>query len=144
MAQTLKSLVQDIFAHHDDYKIQLLKNWSDILGTLNAKVCLEKIEGDCLVLGVTDSCWMQELYMLSPLLLTTINEKLDSPRIKYLRFKKIGIRTNVARPTIKRSSYDFFVEKPLTRTESMALTHIKDPELKRALEKFLRRCQKEN
>lgn len=143
MAQTLKSLVKDIFANQDDYKITLLKNWSDILGTLNAKVRLEKIEGDSLVLAVTDSCWMQELYMLSPLLLSMINQKLDSPRIKYLRFKKAGIRTQKALKNPLRSGGEPFIEKPLTTGQIEALKQIMDPELKRCLERFLRRCQKE-
>jgi hypothetical protein len=143
MAYALKSLVQNIFTDQDNWKIKLLKNWPDILGHLNTKVHLEKIEHDCLVLGVNDSCWMQELYMLSPLLLTTINKKLDSPRIKSLRFKKVGIRKEITKRAPKRT-FDPFITKPLSRKEEEALTLIKDPELSRSLKDFLRRCQQES
>ena len=143
MAQSVKSLVQNIFANQDNWKIQLLKNWPDILGHLNTKVHLEKIEDDCLVLGVSDSCWMQELYMLSPLLLATINKKLDAPRIKSLRFKKVGIRKQITKRAPKRR-FDSFVTKPLTPKEERALTHIKDPELSASIKDFLRRCQQES
>ena len=143
MAQSVKSLVQNIFADQDNWKIKLLKNWPDILGHLNTKVHLEKIEDDCLVLGVSDSCWMQELYMLSPLLLSTINKKLDAPRIKSLRFKKVGIRKQVIKRAPKRR-FNPFVTVPLTPKEERALAHIKDPELSASIKDFLRRCQQES
>ena len=35
---------------------------------------------------------MQELYLLSPLLIKTINEKLDQPHIKEIRFKQVSLK----------------------------------------------------
>lgn len=138
----MKSLVQNIFKEQDNWKIRLLKIWPEVLGHMNTKIHLEKIEDDCLVLGVSDSCWMQELYMLSPLLLATINKKLDVPRIKHLRFKKVGIRNrSVKLPATRRR--DPFIITPLSPKEELALTRIKDPELSNYLKDFLRRCQQE-
>lgn len=142
MAQSVKSVVQHIFSNQDNWKIRLLKNWPEILGHLNTKVHLEKIEDDCLVLGVSDSCWMQELYLLSPLLVATINKKLDVPRIKSLRFKKVGIRKQITKRARRRTSS--FIEKPLTPKEQQALEQIKDPELSARIKSFLHRCRQED
>lgn len=142
MAQPIKQLIHSVFDQPDNWKIDLLRNWDTIIGNLNTKVYLEKITDDTLVLGVTDSCWLQELYMLSHVILQVINEKLDRPRIKQLRFKKIGIR-----PT-KKGAYTKpaprkINKRPLTSKEKLALTSIKDPQLQQALEDFLIRCYQE-
>jgi hypothetical protein len=142
MTKTMKSLVQNIFAHQDNWKIKLLQNWPDILGNLSTKVHLEKINDDSLVLGVADSCWMQELYMLSPLLLRTINKKLDAPRINSLRFKKVGIKKEKKQKTYVRKK-QHFIAPPLLPKEQQALKKIKDPALSAAIQNFLRRCQQE-
>ncbi len=143
MTKTIKSLVQNILVDQHNWKLQLLQNWPTILGHLNTKVHLEKIHDDTLVLGVSDSCWLQELYMLSPLLLRTINKKLDAPRIKSLRFKKVGIKrqTHKKATVVKRHSYK---EVPLTHKQEEALHNIKDPALRIAMSDFLRRCQQES
>lgn len=143
MTKTIKSLVQNMLIEQDNWKLKLLQHWPTILGNLNTKVHLEKINEDSLVLGVSDSCWLQELYMLSPLLLQTINKRLDSPRIKSLRFKKIGIKKQVAKKATapKRLSCKMV---PLTAKEQQALLNIKDPALRRAISDFLRRCQQES
>jgi flagellar biogenesis protein FliO len=142
MAQPIKQLIHSVFDKPDNWKIDLLRNWDTIIGNLNTKVYLEKITDDTLVLGVTDSCWLQELYLLSHVILQVINEKLDRPRIKQLRFKKIGIRP------VKKAAYTApkpraRVQRPLTSKEKQALTNIKDAQLQQALEDFLIRCYQE-
>ncbi len=139
----MKRLLHDLFDHQENWKITLLKNWPDILGNLSTKVHLEKINNDSLVLGISDSCWLQELYMLSPLLIRTINKKLDEPRIKSLRFKKVGIKKETKKRAVKRKKAPF-IAPPLSPKEKKALTSIKDPDLHREIQAFLRRCQQEN
>ena len=90
MARPIKNLLTSFLKTEKNWKIQLLKNWPDIIGTLGSKTQLEKIGETTLTLSVQDSCWLQELYLLSPILLKTINQKLDRPRIKRLRFKQAG------------------------------------------------------
>lgn len=143
MTKHIKTLLETIIVDQSNWKLQLLQHWPTMLGNLNTKVRLEKIENDMLVLGVSDSCWLQELYMLSPLLLQTINKKLDSPRIKSLRFKKIGIKKEEQKKEI--------VAQPLSCTllrlspqETKALQTVKDLELRTALTDFLRRCKQES
>jgi hypothetical protein len=143
MAKQIKNLLATIFDHKDNWKLQLLQHWPTILGNLNTRVHLEKINDDHLVLGVADSCWLQELYMLSPLLIQTINKKLDVPRIKSLRFKKIGIQKEkeIKAQPAKRLSCKTV---PLSVKEQQALHRIEDPELRTAIAAFLRRCQQES
>ena len=142
MAQPIKQLIHSVFDQPDNWKIDLLRNWDGIIGNLNTKVYLEKITDDTLVLGVTDSCWLQELYLLSHVILQVINEKLDRPRIKQLRFKKIGIRP-VKKQTYTKPKPRTHTKRPLTNKEQHALTSIKDPQLQQALEDFLIRCYQE-
>jgi flagellar biogenesis protein FliO len=139
----IKNIVADIIKSSNSettWKTIIMQNWQEIMGSLAGKIFIEKITNDTIVLGVTDSCWMQELHMLSDVLKTKINNSLDKPRIKTLQFKysskKINraqkIKTNVPLP------YEF---KPLTVQEEHALTNIKDTELSQALMRFLQKCQ---
>jgi len=142
MAQQLKNLLHSILNTQDDWKIQLLSNWPSIIGNLHTKVKIEKIKGDILVLGVYDSCWLQELYLLSSVLLKTINAKLDQPRIKQLRFKKIGIQKRKKVKKVERQRRTYKKVSP-TLKEQKALEKIEDPQLSAALKDFLVRCYQE-
>ena len=87
-----------------------------------------------------DACWMQELYTLSPLLISSINKALDKPYIKQLRFKRAGIRPQkIVHPQEQRS---YIVRKSivLTGREEKALAAIKDKQLAQAMKDFLIRC----
>lgn len=142
MAQQIKNLIHSVFDQPDNWKIDLLRNWDAIMGNLNTKVYLEKITDDTLTLGVTDSCWMQELYLLSNVLLRVINEKLDKPRIKQLRFKKIGIKKE-KKQSHTQPKPQKQITRSLTSKEKQALTNIKDTQLQKALQDFLIRCYQE-
>ena len=80
--------------------------------------------------------------MLSNVILRVINEKLDRPRIKQLRFKKIGIRPE-KKSTYTKPKPRVHIKRALTPKEKSALTHIKDPQLQQELENFLIRCYQE-
>lgn len=142
MTQKIDSLIEKLFSQEQGWHIQLLRNWNAIIGPLHAKVQLEKIENDTLILGVFDSCWLQELYLLSPLLLRTINQKLDQPRIKQLRFKKIGTtKKQEAKQKVVAKTKCTVVE--LSAHEKQALNKIKDVQLQQVLKDFLIRCYQE-
>lgn len=142
MIKNIKDLLPGLLQHQDNWKLQLLSSWPTIFGPLSSKVHLEKIHDDTLVLGVQDSCWLQELYLLSAVLLKTINETLDAPRIKHLRFKTIGIKKSSQPQQQKR------IPVPqrkviLSANEQRALLNIKDEQLRSALKDFLIRCYQE-
>jgi len=142
MAHQLKKLLPTIFNQHNDWKFKLLTNWPSIVGNIETHVRLEKIDHDTLVLSVQDSCWLQELYLLSPLLIKTINKTLDEPRIKYLRFKTAGVQYKKKR---KENKQDTPVIKKvvLNKKEEEALNMVEDEQLKKVLKSFLIRCYQE-
>jgi hypothetical protein len=119
------------------WQMYLLANWNTIIGKLRTKVKLEKIQDDTLVLGVYDSSWMQELYLLSNVLIHTINSKLDKPRIKKIKFKKAE-RSKLKKHEIQPIKTSRKVE--LSCKEIGALKNIKDEELSEVLKNFLIRC----
>lgn len=142
MTKTIQQLLSFITAKTENWKLQLLQQWPSIIGDLSDRVTLESIDKDVLVLGVFDSSWLQELYILSPVILKTINASLDQPYIKRLRFKQVArkkrkemISNNQVTQPIKSI--------PLTKKEAYALTRIEDEALRTALKKFLFRCQQE-
>ena len=142
MAADLKELLQTLINPKNNWKTDLLFRWRDIIGSLHSKVRIEKIYDDVIVLGVIHSCWMQELYLLSPLLIKTINEKLDQPYIKEIRFKQMGAKKskkNSSAPTITKKSKAV----TLTKEDERTLAQIADPTLREVLKAFRIRCYQE-
>lgn len=142
MAIDLKELLHVLINPEKNWKTDLLYRWNDIIGSLNSKVRIEKIYDDTLILGVFHSCWMQELYLLSPLLIKTINEKLDQPYIKEIRFKHVGLKNlkkNISTPTAVKKKKEII----LTKEDERTLAKIADPALRNALKAFRMRCYQE-
>jgi hypothetical protein len=141
--EKIANLIPLIFQEEHQWKYQLLSNWKNIFGSMSNKVFLERINKDVLVIAVNDACLMQELYTLSPLLLTSINQVLDKPYIQHLRFKRAGIRPqkkSLPRNHIPLVPHSAIV---LTSREVKVLSVIKDPQLAQALKDFLIRCHRE-
>jgi len=142
MALRLKELLHTLIRPEKNWKTNLLYQWHDIIGSLHSKVRIEKIYDDTLILGVFHSCWMQELYLLSPLLIKTINEKLDQPYIKQIRFKHVGLKE-----LHKKSSPHYSAKKKknaeLTKDDEHTLAKIADPALRNVLKAFRIRCYQE-
>lgn len=141
MAVYLKDLLNKIVHPEKNWKTNLLYQWHDIVGSLHSKVRIEKIYDDTLILGVFNSCWMQELYLLSPLLIKTINEKLDQPYIKQLRFKYVNIK--ISKKNSKTSHTKKNKDIKLTKEDERTLAKITDPTLRDALKAFRMRCYQE-
>lgn len=142
MARILKNVLRSVLKTGSSWKTDLLHNWPEIIGDLGSKVRLEKIHGETLVLSVADACWLQELYLLSPILLKAINEKLDQPRIKRLRFKQAGTKKRTRTQHIHTRKKQL-KDVTLSQKECAALTKVSDPQLSSALRRFLVRCYQE-
>ena len=142
MSKAIKDLVPLILRDQDNWKITLLRNWPTIFGPLSERVSLERIQDDTLILGVQDSCWLQELYLLSAMLLKTINQQFDTPRIKQLRFKTVGNKKTASPPKQTKKIWPTKVVT-LNPKETHALKNIKDEQLAAALKNFLIRCYQE-
>ncbi len=130
MTSHIKTLLQPFFqSNNQPWKLNLLKKWPEIVGQLASKVTIEKIYAESVTLGVYDSCWMQELYLLSPTLVETINRNLDQPRIKQVRFKLIGKKEQKKKKSTTPKHKDEPKTITLTSTEQKALERIADPEI---------------
>lgn len=149
MATSLKNLLQTIVPAQSSWKTDLNRNWKQVIGHLSDHVHLLKIYENALVLGVKDSSWLQEMYLLSPLLIETINKSLDKPRIIKLHFKNVGDgehipqhqktppkENKVAQPKARK-------ERALTTFEQKTLDQIEDPEMRKALKELLLTCYQE-
>lgn len=143
MATAIKDLISTVM-HKDksDWRYYLLNNWQTIIGPIHTRICLEKIQNDILVIGVYESHWMQELYLLSNLMIGNINKHFDEPKIKGLRFKLIELKGHV-KTKIKEINVQDDSYTPLTHAQKIALIKINDNELKEFLSSFWQRCVRE-
>ncbi len=142
MATAIKKILDTLLSNQDNWQLQLLSHWPTIIGSMKSNVQILKIYEDTLVIGVLDSCWLQELYLLTPLLLRQINEKLDKPRIKNLRFKALGIKEKTTRKNTGNRTCSI-KQVHLSLQEKQHLASIKDEQLREALQHYLYRCQRE-
>ena len=142
MTTTIKTTLDTFLNQQNSWQIQLLKNWATIVGSFKTNVQLLKIYEDTLIVGVQDSCWLQELYLLSPLLIQTINSTLDTPRIKNLRFKTVGLSNKKIR---RKDNQKKFIKKEvaLSPRELLTLASIKDEQLRLVLREYLIRMYQE-
>ena len=148
MATSLKDLLHDIVPHQVSWKAQLQQDWSTIVGHLAQHVQLLKIYENALLLGVKDSSWLQEMYLLTPLLLETINKSLDKPRINKLHFKNVGegehiTQPSTLQPTEKKLPQPRFTKQHVTQFQEDTLKKIEDVELRESLKELLLTCSEE-
>jgi hypothetical protein len=134
--------ILDAYLNVTTWQTTLLKNWPDIIGRLSSRVHIEKIAHDTLILSVSDSCLLQELYLLSPVLCASINKMLDQPYIKQIRFKKAAPYHTKKMSTLNGASCALKNIR-LTAAEQHALTCVSDGELRSALQAFCIRCHRE-
>lgn len=143
MSIHIKHLLTNLVKPETDWKCLLLQQWKQIVGNLHTNVTLEKVLDDTLILGVYDSCWLQELYLLSPILIKRINATLEKPCIKQVRFKQIAPYASSKQKKEVTSQEKTIKKRTLTPREQQALKQISDPELRAALTAFLNRCHQE-
>ena len=141
--KTLKSIIYPYIDPKANWKNKILQDWPSIIGDLSSKVHVEKITNNTLVLGVHDSCWMQELYVLSSPLLKTINRHLNKPYIKKLQFKNIPKKKPEYRRLIKSKNIIKSNNFQIKKVEKDALEKISDPQLKDCLVAYLSKCYEE-
>ena len=124
-----------------DWKIFLLGNWKTVIGDLHEHVSLQKVYKDALLLGVYDSCWLQELYLLSPLIIARINQTLDAPHIKRIHFKQVPKKEKACVPLQKEMSIPVH-EVSLSQQEKDALEKITDESLRTFLHALRNQCRR--
>ncbi len=141
MPTSIKALLSGFVQSNQQWKTDLLNQWETIMGNLAQHVTIKKILNDTIILGVYDSSWMQELYMLSAMLLKKINAHLDEPRIAKIKFiiaekprtkHQVGIKVDASYPKSHIK---------LSTKEEKSLDVVEDPELQAVLKTFLTRCR---
>lgn len=139
MAVAIKDIIPHILEKQADWRVALARDWHKIVGSLGTRTCLEKIFEDTAIIGVYESHWMQELYLLSSDIRDLLNSMLPTPRIKHVRFKLVEERKKRARilPMKKRKRQSVV---PLSGLQKEALERIKDQDLQSALTDFWARC----
>ena len=141
MTKHINSLINVIMkAKTESWQTNLIINWKTIVGSLSKNVTLEAIRGDTLILGVYNSSWMQEIFLLSNVLIDSINKQLEKPYVKKLRFRKIIPKTDQKKEG-SRNSIEPQIKVELNHKESTALEKISNPEVSEALRKLLSRCR---
>jgi predicted lipase len=141
MATPLGSLLTNLMQQAPSWHFTIFSSWESIMGSLSTKVTVERINNNVITLGVYDSCWLQELYHLSPLLKNRINQALDQPHIKELRFKQINAQQRKKYHAKKDNPVAAVATLPLTKEEEKVVQTVDDPELQKLLLQFRTRCQ---
>jgi len=137
----ISNLVQKIMHTHADWRMTLIAQWPHIVGDIAQHACIERIEGEILIVGVHNAVWLQELYLLAPVLRQKINQALDQPRIKQIRFRHCNQHTVAQRKNTRVTTPPR--TRPLNNKEQAALNTLRDAELGACLRNFLLRCQSE-
>lgn len=142
MAKALHEIIATCLPTNN-WRLMLIKEWPTILGPLSNRVSIESIHEGTIVLGVNDACLMQELYLLSPLIVSTIQKTIGNSYIKQVRLKRTEMTVYQSRSsqTIQRPCAQKTVS--LTRVETHALECVNDLELREALKKYCIRCHQE-
>jgi hypothetical protein len=140
MAFSLDALVQGLLGTDDDWRKRLVKEWPALVGDLHTRMRFEKISHDVLVIGVYDLHWMHELYMMSPMIVQAINEKLGGNFVAKIRFAVVN---KTERTRKKRGSSDALhvQERPLAEPQQKVLANVKDEHVQKLLSKLWQRCK---
>ncbi len=141
--KSLKSLLDVTFTNSSSWQFKLASQWTDLVGNLSNIMSLEKIYGATIIVGVYEQSWMHELYMLSSMIIKTINENLEGAKIEKIQFKLATRKNNIHSKKVDVFHEDRMIVV-LNKREELALSHIKDVELRQSLESFLISCKKRN
>jgi hypothetical protein len=144
MAILIKSILGQMFALQDDWRFNLLSNWSTIMGPLHEQVRLERIAESTLIVGVYNPHWMQELFLLSRTLVRTINTHLGQQHVQKIQFKLVEKNQDIHSKSKKKLVQEVKSVRAITECEQVALQKIRDNELKLALKSFLERILSTN
>lgn len=138
MYEPIKNILDTLLAQHqEDWHWYLVKNWTTVVGTLSARMRLEKVADNMLIVGVYDVRWMHELHMLSPVIIRTINEKLGGNFVQKIRFSLVEKKIKKDKLPTKQTSLGV---APFLPRHAVALSQVKNKDLHEALKKYFERC----
>jgi hypothetical protein len=128
--------LKDIFNNINQIKkiswhYEFIKSWPTIARGLEEHLSIGKILKDTVTLEVHESSWMQEVHLLSPVILNRIQQ--FYPVIQKIKVTKI----NKKRVTLKKENLSF---NKITDQEKNVVKIIKDKDLAKALLNYYTIC----
>jgi len=153
VSKPLYQFLGHVFPKEHQWKIPLLSQWDEIIGSLRDKVVLEKIALDSLVLTVCHPSWAQELHVLAPLIKEKVNKVVGEGRIKHIRLR-VGVipprRVNAekAEPVAGEHGAQLTIQASqevcLSLKEKKVLGKVASSDLRQELATFLTRCKQKS
>ncbi len=140
MALLIKDLIAHIVNPTKDWRLLLLHKWPTIVGSLKTRIRLERIYQTTLIIGVYESHWMQELFILSRMLMQTINKHLGHPYVTELKFKLIEPLPLEKKAESLENQVLPYAPVSFTVAHHQALNHVYDDQLRNVLTHFFIRC----
>lgn len=143
IALDIQKLLASYWSHKiSDWQLKIISDWPQIVGSLHEHARVDKVTADTVWLGVYDTCWMQELHLLSNIMIKKINNYLGASYIKQVRLKYVQKHQSrlLKAPVLAANN----LHQALSAAQTLALQAISDPELKTAMHNFLTRCNYEN
>ncbi len=147
--KSVKETLTKLLEYKDNknhWKHLIIINWKDIIGKMHDQISIEKIEKDLIVLSVSNSSLMNQIFFLTNIIQNKINKLIKSDKIKRVRLKlrKENI-FNKKKIYFKINKYNKLQNNlknniQLSTKENLALNKIKDKNLAQALKYFLEKC----
>lgn len=141
MAFSLNSVLVNMLAPEVDWRRRLIKEWTSMVGSLHVRMRLERVVHDTIIIGVYEVHWMQELYMVSDMIRSALNDKLGGEYIAKVRFVIADARSITTKKQPVVACHQSIVEKPLQNAQKALLKKIEDKKLQEALSQLWYRCQ---
>ena len=142
MTQHILSHLHKILPEEASWKMKVLREWHTILGPLSRKVLLQRIDDHAVILGVTHPSLAQELFMLTDLIRSKINEAIGHEAITTIHFRTITQYTPLKTSPVAPPKEIIPIKKlPLSPLEEKQLATITNKELRNALAEFYAACK---
>lgn len=145
MAILLNNILEKILNHNNDWRFKLIKNWDKVACGLATRIRLESIFATTVVIGVYEAHWMQELFLLSNIILDNINKVTINYKVTNIKFKLVSAdkKINQKKYNLNKSCTNSIMRAPavLNETQKLALKRLNNQDLENVLISFLARCQ---
>lgn len=146
MSKPIGQFLEHCIPEEHRWKVNLFAQWSTIIGPLQERVAIQKIDGEILYLSVHHPAWAQEVALLAPRIKRAINRLFDTPKVTHIRFCADAppAQPRLRIPSKDNSELQHIIGAttvPLTSREHAVLADINNQGLTDALAHYLNRCK---
>lgn len=113
------------------WHLELNKKFPEIFAQLTKHTKINKIYNDTLILEVYETSWLQELYMLSNIILKRL--RVDFPQINKIKFIR-------SRRKFRKKLENKLIKNIISNKEIKAVEKIKDKDLAKSLLSYYQIC----